>query len=101
MEKLKYEERNVKVVDYDDWDQFIQKVYGIEDYSIVADQEMNNDECREYRVANQELLDKYDSHELEKFKRGENVNYMTRVLMADLCIRGLLEEGTYLIKVCW
>jgi hypothetical protein len=99
MPELKFEEVNYRAVDYNDWDKFIAEVYGVPDYSITADEEYGNDENHEFR-ARKEPLDTYDANKIVKLKEGRG-SYTTSVLMNDLCNRGLIEEGTYLIKVSW
>ena len=100
MPELKKTEVKHYKVDYGDWDDFVQEVYGNSRYEIVADEEANNDSCLEFTIKKEELH-KYDADKLAKFKNGEYVSYMTRTLMTDLCNQGLIPEGKYLIKISW
>lgn len=87
-------------VDYNAFEAFIQEVYGVEDYSFVADQEMSNDLTKTFRVDGSEL-DKWDKKDIERFIAGAGGGFMARVLLQDLCAKGIIEAGTYSINVSW
>lgn len=99
---LKYTEKTVREVDYSEWDDFINNAYGkpYRSYDIVADQELSNDMCKEVRVSAYEL-DEWQQEEVQTFLETGRGNFITDTLTTDLANRGLLEEGTYLVQVCW
>lgn len=86
-------------VSYHDWDTFVQEVYG-QDYEIVADQELSNDS--DFAItARKEPLDKWAIRDLTSFVAGGQNQWVTHKLVTDMCNRGLLPEGEYLISICW
>lgn len=98
---LKCETVCYKQVDYYELDKFIQTAYGIKEFSCVDDQEWNNNS--KYTVwAEKEPLHDFDQKKLEEFLSGKSrPDYMLRTLLNDLCNKGLLEPGKYLIAVSW
>lgn len=88
-------------LDYNEFEKIIQSVYGISEFSIVADMELMNDISVTY-VVKKEPHDGYDTKKLEKFiATNGNVMYMTRTLLTDLCNKDVIPEGDYLIKISW
>jgi len=87
------------VVDYNDLNSFITKIYGI-DFEIVEDQEMSNDSCITIKVKKEKLLSG-DIEELIKRKKDKYVIYILHTLLTDLVNKNLIKEGKYLIKVSW
>jgi len=82
---------------------FIKRVYGITDwnFSLVAMEEWHNDSEHEFSVS-REPLDKWQAQDLDDlmFNNG-SANYMLSVLFQDMCNNGHIEEGEYLVRVCW
>jgi hypothetical protein len=74
-------------------------------YDVVVAEEMNNDSVYKFFLEESEgddvELDEYEEKYYESMKNGENKNYMTRVLMKVLIKKGILEQGKYLVSVCW
>lgn len=96
---LKFKRETLIVVDYGDLENFIDEVYD-HDFELVADQELSNDVDKKMNIHPEEL-DEYDQAKLDKFVCGQNPSYMLRILMTDMCNRGLIEAGTYLIEISW
>jgi hypothetical protein len=99
MPQLKVEKKTVFKVDYGDLDDFISEVYGHE-YEIVADEELSNYSSKEYHVE-QEELDDYDMNSLRKFTEEGKGQFNARLILTDLCNKGLIETGDYIIDVFW
>lgn len=90
----KYQKVIHRVVDYSDLEDFINEHYK-SDYEIVAANEWNNSSSYSFNVKKEELTD-YDKEELADFKYC-----CIHIILLDLCNKGLIEEGDYLIKVSW
>lgn len=90
----------VGTIDYSDLDRFVTTVYGLAHrWSVVADQEWHNDSS--YTVsARAETLDAHDLNDLAEFKQGKGI-YHLGIILTDLCTRGLIEPGKYIIDVRW
>lgn len=87
-------------VEYREIGRFICQVYGLDYYNPVAAEEWRNDS--QYRImVNKEELQKWDLEILEKAKAGRAPCGSLCVFMTDMCNRGLIEPGEYLIDVCW
>jgi len=100
MQTLKLEEKVINVVDYNDLDDFISFHYGVP-FEVVADQEMNNYSSKLIKVE-KENLDQWQQEDLNYLKEsGDYKGGSLRTLLADLCNRGHLAPGNYLIQVFW
>ena len=99
--ELKHETiQEVHCVDYGDFDEFINRIYNVKDYSIITNEELNNDSHKLFHVVKEKLED-WDKETLERFIKGEDPSWVTQILLQDLCNRDLIEPGRYLIEVCW
>ena len=97
---LKTKDFWVHQVEYYDIDNFVKQVYGY-DFSIAASEELKNDSQKTFLVKKEEL-DEYEKETIEVFmKCGEDHGFMTGVLLNDLCNKGFIEPGEYLVNVSW
>lgn len=80
---------------YNELDQLISKEFGI-DYECVPYEEWNNDESHQFNVEAESM----DAYDLKKFAK-QKYDYMTRSLLNELCFRGKIEAGEYIVKVSW
>jgi len=99
MPELKVEKKTVFKVDYNDLDDFISEVYGHR-YEIVADEELSNYSSKEYHVEQEELSD-YNMKSLREFTEEGRGMYNARLILVDLCNKGLIETGDYVIDIFW
>jgi hypothetical protein len=97
--KLQHTKEVRIVCDYWDLEQLIQEVYGKE-YEIVPMEEWNNDEQHSYSLKKEKLQD-WEKAKLDAFLKGDCRNGSLRGILRDLCNKGELEEGDYLINVSW
>ena len=97
---LQYELVTYKKIDCFDLERFIRDHYEV-DYEIVEDNEWNNDSSYNETVSKGEI-DSYYKKRFEDWKEGfYSGSYMLRHILKDLCNKGEIEEGNYLIKVSW
>lgn len=97
---LKTEEKTVKIVDHHDLDDFISFHYSLP-FSVVADQELNNYSYKMVTVESKPL-DEWEQEDLRRLsERREYSTGVLNALMTDLCNRGFLDSGSYLIRVFW
>jgi len=89
---------NTTVVDYHEFENFVQACYG-GIYDFVAIHEANNYSQYEFNANNVNS----DFHEVtyEKIRKGEYPEYSTVQLFDCLCQDGFLLAGSYTIKVSW
>ena len=97
---LKHEINTYIEVDYNDLQDLIQKHYHKPNYGIVPYQEWNNNSDYPIEVKKQEMS-KYDLEDLEQFKSDKQLHWKIYVIMNDLCNNNIIDEGNYLISVCW
>ena len=71
-------------------------------YELVDDMECKNDMCLEVNVKKDDRFTSIEklNEDIEEWK-SSNRHWMLNRLMRDMCIKGLIEEGTYIIKICW
>ncbi len=98
--KLKSKKIEIIVVDYGDFEEMVQKVYGQKDYSYVADVECGNDCEHLYGGINGRVSESEDA-DLKEFLETGQTNYYARILLEDLCRQKHINHGNYLIKVWW
>jgi hypothetical protein len=95
--KLKYVKQNVFIVDSNDFDVFVNEIYG-GNYEFVADHEANNYSSYQFDVPNMAMLYGDDAKEIRSGKyRPNNTHKLFKVLHED----GFIESGKYIIKVYW
>ncbi len=87
-------------VDYSELDELIEKQYGRK-YECVAYEEWSNYESHSFDVQ-KEKLDDYDKEKIDNWnsKNGSGM-YMTTIFLNDMCNRGVIEPGEYLVNVYW
>jgi hypothetical protein len=99
---LRVRTETIHEVDCFNLEQFVKEQYpDAKPYSFVADQECGNDSVHRFRVSKESLLQDYDRRRVEDFAAGKRVSGITGALLDDLCRRGLIEPGTYVVSVCW
>lgn len=103
MEEIKMEMEEVLYyrVDYYEWERVVNEFYKpTPKWRFVLDHEANNDSYYAFNIIGK--VNDYDKKELEEFKEDSgNKNWMTNILLNDLCRLGLIPKGNYLIEVCW
>jgi hypothetical protein len=85
-------------VDYFDLQEEIKRVYEKE-FDILEDLNANNDSSLETKV--QPKVDKFDQDIIDKWVQTGEGSFLTRALMNDLCAKGHIPEGSYVIRICW
>lgn len=98
--ELKHRKDVMIEVDYKVLEEFVNKHYNQEDWSFVADQECGNDSHHTFIVENKPL-DEYQQADVDEFKSKGYGFRITGELLQDLCAQGLIEEGKYIVDVCW
>lgn len=104
--KLKHRVKEVYLVDYNDWDNFINssiKELGHTPkwkFEIVAQEELNNYSSDEYEIDG-EKPDEWELEELKEYLNGEPRGISNRLIANYLCSKGLLNPGHYVIRVFW
>jgi hypothetical protein len=98
MTPFKYTTETVIRCDYKEIERIVQKHYKVKNWSIVADQECNNDSSLSFSVRCK--LDKYDKERVKDFKKDDDT-FMSNALLDNLCFLGLIPEGEYIVDVMW
>ncbi len=105
--KLVTEVKTVFIVKDDDLDRFIKDQYGVSNFCFVADEEARNDSQYGFdgidgSESEKTPESKWDTKEWELFRSSDGTSGVTtRLLLQDLCNRGLIPAGDYVIAVCW
>lgn len=85
-------------LDYKEFEELVYKTYGVK-YEIVASEELTNYTLYALYVDKDE--DEIDKDLLSKFKSGEFVKYATQSIARDMCIKGVMKPGDYIIDIFW
>lgn len=98
-----FSEERFYTIDYKDIEKLIREVYKIHSYNIVAMEEAFEDSALRFDV--EAKVDEIDREDIEDFLRGRKEYtcnmYMTGPLLNDMCNKGLIKPGKYLVEVCW
>jgi len=80
-----------------DFEQLVQSTYN-QDYCFSADIEANYNCFYKYSV--KPKLDKFEKEDIEKFTETGEYSQLAGVLLNDLCKKGHIPKGEYLLTVC-
>jgi hypothetical protein len=97
--ELKIKKAEYYEVNDSDLNAFIKEQYG-QEYDFASCEEAIADNSRIFSVKSGNLYPN-DLSKLKDFKSTGRCNYFTDILLMDLCNRGLIEPGEYLIRVSW
>lgn len=99
-ENLKGKHVSYYEVDWHDLENLIHKTYNV-DYDFQADMGCGNDSSHDFNIK-EGALDNWDRDRLKDFidTNGRKI-YMTRVLLEDMCNKGILSPGNYLIQISY
>lgn len=98
MTRLKMKSRMTHYVDYNDLQNFINQVYGVQNYSIQASEYMSNDSETAINVSSIDPLDEWDLEMLKEFKVRGHKDYILSILMQDMVNRATIPAGRYVIE---
>lgn len=96
---MKLKTITIKEVQWHDLEDAVFKHYG-KRLDFINDQECSNDSYHKINVK-KKLLSNYEQKRLDDFKAGETPSYITKTLLTDMCNSDVIEQGEYLICVCW
>lgn len=91
-----------------DLDDFVREVYGLEykpsasgfggqyPYEFVPSEESHSDNSHSFTVTAREP-DEWDRKKIAEMQSGQFAHFITGTLLDDMCHRGLIEAGKYII----
>ncbi len=85
---------------YKEFEKFVVVNYGVDNYSYISAEECCNDTEQLYSDVKGELKE-YQTEDLNKFKEDGIGLYLTSTILEDLCSKGIISKGSYLITVSW
>ena len=99
--EMKTKEVSYHTVNHFEWERVVNEFYKpTPEWDFVSDHEANNDSDYSFNVDGK--VDDRDEKRLEAFRKDSlSQSFMTRMLLNDLCKKGLIPEGVYLIRVSW
>jgi hypothetical protein len=101
------ETKTYTTMDYDEWDSLVKKHFPlVNQYTVVADEELNNDSTQTYDNINRidfvnSMKDEYQLTRFGKLIAGKWELYITRLLVEFFVWMGVLPEGNFIIEVSW
>lgn len=93
------ENKQIKLIDFSDWDYFVQQTYGNDKYEIVSDQGYTESGIRSFKCVSKAPINDFVNDAFEEFKGGINRKYVTETILQDLVNRDILTPGEYYIQV--
>ena len=100
-----YPKKEYYVLDYVVFNALVTSEYGLplDRYNFAEDMEVNNHSAQTFTNLKKKPLDKYEAEHLHRFKFtvGLKPNYVSWILLQDMCNNDVLPEGNYLIEVMW
>lgn len=101
MEKLETKKICYLEVDYHDLQNLIDQTFPDINFDVVADSEWNNDSHYSISVEGYSK-DGLNKTEINDILEGKYEDFFGIYSIMDaLCVKGLIEPGDYLIRVCW
>jgi len=88
-----FDSKWVTIIQYSDFDKLVRKHYNKPDYEVLIGLECGNDTEHLFHVK-KEPIDEYDMDSKRFFEYPQTI-------LNDLCNKEIIEEGEYLIQVCW
>ena len=85
-------------VEYGDLEQLIGDTYGKE-FSVISALCCGNDTMHSVRAQN--CADKWEKREIQDWLDGGHEEIGLHGIFSDMCEKGLLEAGDYLVNVYW
>lgn len=94
--------RTFYVLDMGTFEEIIRKEYKQPDFNLLDDYygSIDNGSSKFFYNIKKEKLAKFEKDDIEKFIKNCQQN-MTVGLLKDMCNKGKIPEGDYLIEVCW
>lgn len=91
--------KTVYEVDYNALDKFIAHHYQLDDFE--GSLESSNDTTHSYHVE-KEPVRSWNQEHLERIIKDKNCEYWKLdLVLTDMCNKGLIEPGQYLVRVSW
>lgn len=91
----------VNLVNHNDLVSFITQAYGLQKpYELVATEELSNGGYKLFDVE-AEPLDAHEQSQLDVLKANGYCQYITDIVLKNLCNKGWLAPGAYLVPCSW
>jgi len=94
-------------MDYHELEELIKKHFDVPKYEVLCDLEASNDSYQViYASASEWDKEWNDEYYMEKFRewlesKGRKSPRITNMAMCKLAKNGIIEDGAYLINICW
>ena len=95
---LKVRTATTHYVNAENLEEYVLMVYG-QEYNFVADQECGNDSEHHFLVTG--TVGPYEEESIQDFIKDGSYSFIAQALLDDLCRELLLEQGEYIVEVCW
>ncbi|MBI5066533.1 hypothetical protein HZA97_09975 [Candidatus Woesearchaeota archaeon] len=95
--QLKVEEISLFKVESAHLENFVEQVYN-QEFNFTDAEEVSDDVSKEFHEIDG-VIEEYDKSDLEEFIKDGSYKYATRVILNDLCRKGLIKPGNYLVNV--
>ncbi len=93
MSELKYQEIKVIQILDKNLEAFVEKHYGLSEFSFVADQLSDDDSVHSFGSFEKEELDSYDQEKIDELKNGNIQSYITHTIIQDFVNKKILPEN--------
>lgn len=86
-------------LEYNELNDLIEEIYG-KKFDFLGDRESGNDITHRFDVEKKEL-DEYEIEQLNDWKIRGTYNWVTDIVLMDMCNNDHIPPGIYLVNVCW
>lgn len=106
VEKVTFPSEEFFICGYKKLEDLIERVYG-KKYDIPVGEKVGNDAYLVPHIRKRNDLGQYDINLLTDFIKNGHIRsegygvYLLDLLMQDMCNKGIIPEGKYVIDVCW
>lgn len=107
MTKPTYEKQTVLMWDFKDLEELIEYEYNIDKFNLLYDQECGNDCCLKFEIYKKEIDTpekiEYIQQVIDEYINPKEFmpNLTTEYFLLDLFRKDIIEEGIYIINVCY
>lgn len=97
----KFKTKTVHEIDYHEFENIVKSVYGVKQYSFVADNECGNESTHSIGPLKVRPLNQWESADITKFENTGKYLYLYSTLAQDLVNKGYFPEGEIIVEVYW
>lgn len=97
---LQVTKRTIFEVEYGNLEEFVESKYGGR-FCFISTHEATNDNVYEFTVKKGNMNNEFNQKDAEKIRQGDYPMYSVGKVFNVMADDGFIEEGTYMVDVCY